>query len=216
MAIDTGRTVGRLLVVQLAGLIVPFVLLLPLVTSPGAYLDGAAPAATRILAGVVLLLGNGALTIGLSITAWPDFRRASESLAMWLIVLGALMLAVQVVDNVHILSMLSLSQAHATSGADADHALAVALGTTRRWAHLSELLVIDAWILTFYLNLARAAAVPRALVAFGLLTVAMHFAAIPVPGFLGFRAVAEAGMPMALSHLATGGWLALRGFAREP
>jgi hypothetical protein len=82
---------------------------------------------------------------------------------------------------------------------------------TRRWAHLSELLVIDAWILVFYLGLIRAGALPRLLSAFGLLTVAAHVVAIPLPGFLGLRAFAEAGMPMALSHLATAGWLVAKG-----
>jgi hypothetical protein len=205
-----GRLVGGLTFVQLAGLIVPFVLLLPIVTPPGAYVDSAAASSTRVLAGVLLLVVNGAVTIGISIAAWPALRRTSEALALWLVVLGALMLGVQMVDNIQILSMLSLSQAHAAAGAGADSLrdVATAIGTTRRWAHLSELLVIDAWILVFYLSLIRVGALPRLLSAFGLLTVGAHFVAIPLPAFLG---VAEAGMPMALSHIATAGWLVARG-----
>jgi len=208
-----GRLVGGLTFLQLVGLIVPFVLLLPIVTPPGAYLAFAAASSTRVLAGVLLLLVNGAVTIGISIAAWPALRRTSEGLALWLVVLGALMLGVQMVDNIHILSMLSLSQAHAAAGATADSPLdvAIAIGASRRWAHLSVLLVIDAWILVFYLSLIRAAALPRLLSAFGLLTVAAHFVAIPLPGFLGLRTVVEAGMPMALSHVATAGWLVARG-----
>ena len=208
-----GRLVGGLTFLQLVGLIVPFVLLLPIVTPPGAYLADAAASSTRIRAGVLLLAVNGAVTIGISIAAWPTLRRTSEALGLWLVVLGALMLGVQMVDNIHILSMLSLSQAHAAAGASADslREVATAIGTTRRWAHLSELLVIDAWILVFYLSLIRARALPRLLSAFGLLTVAAHFVAIPLPGFLGLRAVAEAGMPMALSHVATAGWLVAKG-----
>jgi hypothetical protein len=123
-----------------------------------------------------------------------------------------------VVDNVHVLSMLSLSQAHAGAGAVTDSLgeIAIAVGATRRWAHLSELLVIDAWILVFYLGLIRLGALPRALWAFGLLTVASHFAAIPLPGLLGLRAVPEAGMPMALSHVATAGWLVAKGLVPRP
>jgi hypothetical protein len=213
-----GRLVGGLTFLQLVGLIVPFVLLLPIVTPPGAYLASAAASPTRVLSGVLLLVVNGAVTIGISIAAWPTLRRTSEALALWLVVLGALMLGVQIVDNIHILSMLSLSQAHAVAGgaagaaADSLREVAAAIGATRRWAHLSELLVIDAWILVFYLSLIRAGALPRLLSAFGLLTVAAHFVAIPLPGFLGIRAVVEAGMPMALSHVATGAWLAAKGF----
>jgi len=208
-----GRLVGGLTFLQLVGLIVPFVLLLPIATPPGEYLASAADSSTRVLAGVLLLLVNGAVTIGISIAAWPTLRRTSEALALWLVVLGALMLAVQMVDNIHILSMLSLSQAHAAAGAAADslREVAAAIGATRRWAHLSELLVIDAWILVFYLSLIRAGALPRLLSAFGLLTVAVHFVAIPLPGFLGLRAVVEAGMPMALSHVATAAWLVAKG-----
>jgi hypothetical protein len=214
-----GRLVGGLTFLQLVGLIVPFVLLLPIVTPPGAYLASAAASSTRVRAGVLLLLVNGAVTIGISIAAWPTLRRTSEALAWWLVVLGALMLGVQMVDNIHILSMLSLSQAHAAAGETSDslREVATAIGTTRRWAHLSELLVIDAWILVFYLSLIRAGALPRLLSAFGLLTVAVHFAAIPLPGFLGHRAVVEAGMPMALSHVATAGWLVVKGLTpRSP
>lgn len=208
-----GRLVGGLTFLQLVGLIVPFVLLLPIVTPPGEYVTSAAAASSRIRAGVLLLTLNGGVTIGISIALWPVLRRASEALALWLVVLSALMLGVQMVDNVHILSMLSLSQAHAAAGAAPDslREVATALGATRRWAHYSELLVIDAWILAFYLSLVRIGAVPRVLWTFGLLTVAAHFAAIPLPGFLGFRALTEAGMPMALSHVATAGWLAARG-----
>jgi len=204
-----GRLVGGLTSLQLVGLIVPFVLLLPIVTPPGASLASAAASSTRILAGVLLLVVNGAVTVGIAIAAWPTLRRTSEALALWLVVLGALMLGVQMVDNIHILSMLSLSQAHAAAGAAADslREVATAVGTTRRWAHLSELLVIDAWILVFYLSLIRAGALPRLLSAFGLLTVAAHFVAIPLAGFLGGRG----GMPMALSHVATAGWLMAKG-----
>jgi hypothetical protein len=210
-----GRLVGGLTFLQLLGLIVPFVLLLPIVASPAAWLADAAASSTRIRTGVLLLLVNGAVTIGISIAAWPAVRRTSEALALWLVVLGALMFGVQVVDNVHVLSMLSLSQVHAAGGSGEDtlRAAALAIGTARRWAHLSELVVIDAWILVFYLNLIRARALPRLLSVFGLLTVASHFQAIPLPGFLGLGAVAVAGMPMALSHVATAGWLAAKGLA---
>jgi len=208
-----GRLVGGLTFLQLVGLIVPFVLLLPIATPPGEYLASAADSSTRVLAGVLLLLVNGAVTIGISIAAWPTLRRSSEALGLWLVVLGALMLGVQMVDNIHILSMLSLSQAHAAAGAASDslREVAAAASATRRWAHLSELVVIDAWILVFYLSLIRAGALPRLLSAFGLLTVAAHCLAIPLPGFLGLRAVGEAGMPMALSHVATAGWLVAKG-----
>ena len=114
--------------------------------------------------------------------------------------------------------MLSLSQAAAGAGAATDslRKAAIAVGTTRRWGHLSELVVIDAWILVFYLGLIRAGALPRLLSAFGLATVAMHVVAIPLRGFLGLHPVVEAGMPMAMSHVATASWLVARGLVSRP
>jgi hypothetical protein len=79
---------------------------------------------------VLLLVVNGAVTIGISIAAWPAIRRTSEALALWLVVLGALMPGVQMVDNIHTLSMLSLSQAHAAAGATADSLREVATATS--------------------------------------------------------------------------------------
>ncbi len=212
------RLVGGLTLLQLAGLIVPFVLLLPLAGPPGSFLARAADSSTRIVIGAMLLVANGAVTIGISVAFWPALRRASEALALWLVVVGALMLGIQMVDNVQVLSMLSLSRAHATAGADAGllRVVASAVGATRRWAHLSELLVIDAWILVFYLGLIRVGALPRPLSAFGLLTVTAHFLAIPLAGFLGYAPVVEAGMPMALSHVATSAWLMARGLGPSP
>ena len=61
------------------------------------------------------------------------------------------------------------------------------IGPTRKWVHFTELLVIDCWIFLLYSVLFRFALVPRALAAFGLLTVMLHFTGIPLPGFLGYR-----------------------------
>jgi hypothetical protein len=216
--LDRGRLVGTLLLVQLAGLIVPFVLLLPIVTAPAEWMVTAQRSATRITAGVLLLIVNGAVTIAISIAAWPVFRRTSEGLGLWLLVLGALWLAIQAVDNMHVLSMLSLSTSTGPAGAlapdDARLASAAALGVARRWAHIMALLAIDAWILCFYLNLIHGGALHRAVWTFGLMTVALHLIAIPLRSLLGLPSIGEAGMPMALSHLATGWWLWWRGLGR--
>jgi hypothetical protein len=60
---------GVLLFVQLVGLTLPFILLLP-ITTPD-FLTAAAPAAGQIRAAVLLLFANGGLTIGIAIAAFP-------------------------------------------------------------------------------------------------------------------------------------------------
>ncbi len=209
-----GRIIGILLFVQLAGLIVPFVLLHPLTRGPRDYLANAAGVSFQIKVAVFLLFANCTLTIGIAIAAWPVFRQHSERMALWLVAVSVIMFTLQAVDNAHILSMVSLSQQFAEAGSPDElfQTLAVVVGSARRWAHYSELLVIDCWIFLLYSILFRFAVVPRALAAFGLLTVMLHFTAIPLRGFLGYSLVTPLGMPMGLGHLALAVWLMAKGF----
>jgi hypothetical protein len=54
--------------------------------------------------------------------------------------------------------------------------------------------------------------VPRALAAFGLITVVLHFTGIALRGFLGYFPVALMGVPMALGHITLSTWLVAKGF----
>src|SRR6266508_5036191 len=211
---SVGRTIGMLLVVQLSGLIVPFVLLLPLTRGPRDFLANAVGASLQIKLAVFLLFANCALTIGIAIAAWPVFRQYSEAMALWLLAAGVIMFSLQAVDNAHMLSMMSLSQQYAQAGGPDElfQTLAAVVGSTRRWVHFTELLVIDCWIFLLYSVLYRFALVPRALAAFGLLTVMLHFTGIPLRGFLGYSLVTLLGVPMAFSHIALALWLMARGF----
>jgi len=211
---STGRLIGMLLFLQLAGLIVPFVLLLPLTTGPRNYLANAVGSSFQIKLAVFLLFANCALTIGITIAAFRVFRQYSEAMALWLLAASVMMFLLQAVDNVHVLSMLSLSQQYAQAGGPDElfQTLAAVVGSTRRWAHFAELLLIDCWIFSLYCILYRFALVPRALSAFGLITVASHFTGIPLRGFLGYGLVTPMGVPMALCHMTLAIWLMVKGF----
>lgn len=215
---SVGRLIGLLLLLQMAGLIVPFVMLHPIATSSRDWLPHAAASAVQIKAAVFLLFANTALTIGIAIAAWPVVRRYSERMALWLVALGVIMFALQAVDNAHMLSMVSLSQQFAEAGGAGEvfQPLAAAVGATRRWVHYSELLAIDAWILMFYGVLIRGSLVPRALAVFGLLTVVLHLTGITLPLWFGYRSVTLMGASMALSHVALAAWLMVRGFEERP
>lgn len=208
-----GRIIGVLLLLQLVGFILPFVLLHPLMSAD--YFTNAASHSFQIKAAVLLFFANGALTIGISILAWPVFRHYSEPMAMWLIVLSLIMFVLQAVDNVHIMSMLSLSQQYVDAGGVSSElytALATVVRMARRWAHYPELFAIDFWIMLFGAILLRFRLVPRALAVFGLLTVTLHFFAVPLPGFLGYGINTTLGVPMAFGLLANAVWLMVRGF----
>ena len=135
-------------------------------------------------------------------------------MTLWLLSVSLIMFVLQAVDNVHVLSMLSLSQHYAQAGGPDDlfRALATVVGSTRRWAHTTELLVIDWWIFLLYSVLYRFALVPRAVAVFGLITVVLHVIGIPLRGLLGYSPVALMGVPMALSHMTLAIWLVAKGF----
>ena len=208
----SGRTVGVLLLTQLAGLIVPFVMLLPL--TPAGFLETAAASSVQLKAAIALLLLNGALTIGISLVLWPLLRRYSEAGALLLIVASASMFILQAVDNAHLLSMLSLSQQYAQDGGHGEFlaATAAAVRSTRRWVHYATLCCIDAWLMALYVVLYRFALVPRALALFGAATVVLHFTGMILPFYLGYPGVTVMGASMAVSQLALVIWLMTKGF----
>src|ERR1041385_6466091 len=90
-----GRIVGLLLFVQLTGLIVPFIMLLP-VAGPD-FLENAAGGSFQLKTAVFLLFANGALTIGIAITGFPVFRSFSERMALWLLALSVIWFLMQAV-----------------------------------------------------------------------------------------------------------------------
>jgi Domain of unknown function (DUF4386) len=214
---SVGRIVGVLLFAQLAVLTLGFISLLPIATP--AFLAEAAGSSFQIRAAVLLLFASGALTVGIAVAGFPIFREQSWRLALSFLALSVIWFSAQAVDNVHILSMLSLSQRHVEGGAanaELSGALAELARSSRRWAHYTGLLVIDGWFFVFYGLLFRLSLVPRALAGFGLAMVAVHTAGITLPVFLGYSNVLETAYSLTLSYLAVGGWLAAKGFAERP
>jgi hypothetical protein len=210
-----GRTIGVMLLLQLVGFILPFVLLHPLMSAD--YIANAANYSFQIKAAVLLFFANGALTVGISIASWPFFKQYSEPMAMWLIVLSVIMFVLQASDNIHIMSMLSLSQQFVDAGSPAAQydAIAGVVRTTRRWSHYPELFAIDFWIMLFQVILLRFSLVPRPLAVFSLSTMVLHFVAVPLSGFLGYGINTTLGVPMAFGLLAISVWLIANGF-RDP
>jgi hypothetical protein len=208
----SGRTMGVLLFVQLVGLILPFVLLVP-VTTPG-FLEVAAGIANQIEVAVFLLFANSIITISISLVLFPFIRTHSEALALGFVALSVIWFSAQALDNVHILSMLSLSQQYAkdaTANVDAFETLGTAVRASRRWAHYTELLIIDAWFFAFYGLLLRCSLVPRPLAALGIAMAVVHATAIPLPVFVGYAGMPMLGISLAVSHVAVASWLVLKG-----
>src|SRR5688572_17235770 len=96
---STGRLIGALMLVQLVGLSLPFILMMPGLTTD--YLNAAAPMAGSIRSAVFLLFANAAVTLGIAIAAFPLFREYSLRTAIWLLAISTAWLVMQSVDNAH-------------------------------------------------------------------------------------------------------------------
>lgn len=210
-----GRILGLLLLVQLAGLIIPFVMLKVLYAPPG-FLESAAQSDPQVRWALMLLLANGALATGISIHASPFLQASGAGLARWLVVTGVAWLILQAMDNTQVLAMLSLSERYAAA-AGAQRELFDAVGalasSTRRTAHYTVLLAIGTWMMLFYSALWRARLVPRAIVALGVLAAALHLGGVSLPALLGLPRMMQVAPGLAVSHGALIVWLLATGFA---
>lgn len=216
-----GRIIGLLFLVHLAtGLIVPYVLLQPLTKPPADFLDTAAGMSSLVRLNVLLLFVGGAISVGISIAVWPVVRERSYRLGLWLLALALVNFTLQIVENSHWLSMLSVSQAYAeASAAEAGlfRSLGIVVRSAWKWAHYSHILVVVVWIFTLYCLAFRCALVPRALAAIGMVTSVLQVTGITLPVFAGYRMPFPEvfGMPLGLSNLVLSVWLMAKGF-KEP
>jgi hypothetical protein len=200
----------------LAQIIVAFIaqfVLLAGVSAPPGFMANAAGSALQVRVSVLLWFGASALTLAIAIVALPLFRRYSDRMALLYVALGVLGLSTSALDNVAVLSMLSLSQENANGGAanETFQALAAMARSARYAAHYINLLVGGITTFTLVSILFRFALVPRALAAFGLATFPIQMTAVAMP-LLGYPYQAVMLLPAALSLFALVLWLIMRGF----
>jgi hypothetical protein len=162
-----GRTIGLLMLVRVVLAPMVYFRLLPPATSSG-FLATAAGNAVQVRLAVLLALVLGGLTLAIAIVVMPVLRRHSERMTFTFVALSAIGFATLAMDNVGILSMVSLSEQYANASAPDD--LYQVLGQMARseWrgAHYTNLIVGHVAALVFNLILYRAALVPRALAGF--------------------------------------------------
>ena len=213
-ASGASRIIGVLVLAQMVGgALVNFVLMAPLFGEPG-FLVNAAAHAPQISLSVLLGLAVGALSLGIAITAFPVFRQYSQAMALWFVALAVVSLSLSAVENISVMSMLSLSEAYAkANGAERElfQALRVIVSSARNWAHYIGLIVAGSTLLVLYAVLYRFALVPRALAAFGLAAVVLQITAVAMPLF-GQGIVFLMLAPLGVSQLALALWLIAKGF----
>ena len=214
---NAARTIAILLILQMAcGPIVNFVLLEPVI-GRGVFLENAAAHPLQIGIAVVVGLAMSAFSVGIAIAASPVLRQYSKAMAQWLLAIAVAAFALAAVENVAVLSMLSLSQAYAKADPADGHllqTLAVTVTSPRIWAHYLGLIFAGSFAGVLYAALFRFALVPRALAAFGILASLLEIIGVAMPLF-GRAVVFPMLAPLGLAHLALMIWLIAKGFA-EP
>lgn len=214
---SAGRVVGLLLLVQLTALIMPYVLLHPVSARSGAFLESAAPMAGTLRLCVLILFIGGAVSLAISVIAWPIVRERRPRLGLWLLALAVINFTLQLIENAHWLTLLTISQAYSSAGADPEvfRALGIAAHASFRWAHYSHILIVVAWLFTLFLAFHRGAMVPRPVAALGMATALLHFIGITLPAFGGYLMPSPDlfGAPLGVFILLAALWLIARGFA---
>jgi hypothetical protein len=213
-----GRIIGVLIIIQMVGGgLVNFTLEAPLFGAPG-FLVNAALHSKQLGLGVFLGLVTEALWVGIAITAFPIFARHTLTMALWFVALAVVVLAVAVVENAAVMSMVSLSEAYTkTSVAEREQIQIVKIVVTsaRNWAHYLARIFDGGTIFVFYVVLFRFALVPRALASLGLIAVPLMVTTLAMP-FLGHDVVFPMLAPLGLSQLILAVWLITKGFRDQP
>jgi hypothetical protein len=214
-AMSAGRVAGVLLIVQMtAGYVTNFVLLEPATAPPG-FLVNAAPHALQVGAAALLGIVAGAISLAVAITVLPILRGLSERMAFLFLALSTTALALSVVENAKVMSLLSLSQAYAASnGADAASfaGLRGVVAAARNWAHFSQLIVGGSTFVALFAALYRFALIPRVLAGFAVLGAALQMTTVARP-FLGGQVIFPLLAPAGIAFLLSAVWLIAKGFA---
>jgi Domain of unknown function (DUF4386) len=213
-----GRIIGVLVIVQMIfGVLVNFVLEAPLFDPPG-FLVNAAHHSRQIGFAALLGLITEGLWLGIAATAFPLFFRHSRTMTLWFAALAVVVLAVAVVENAAVMSMVSLSEAYEKASAvDREHleTIRVVVASARNWPHFLARMLDGSTIFAFYAVLYQSALVPRVLAGFGLIASVLQVGGLAMPLF-GHDVVFSMLAPLGLIQLILAVWLIARGFRMAP
>jgi Domain of unknown function (DUF4386) len=212
--IRTGRIVGALLLLLIiGGILTNFVLTESLFGEPG-FLIAAAGNASKIALSALVGVAMGLVSIGFASLLYPVFRQRSQTLGLYYFALVVAGFALTVVENISVMSLLSLSQAYAEAGGATPElfdGLRIVVKSARNWTHYIGLIVSGCSVFVFYVAMFRFRLIPRWLSVIGLLTVCSQLYAVSTPLFgidVDFRFIA----PLGICQIVLAFWLMVRGF----
>ena len=210
----TAIIIGVLILTQMAGsALVNFFAEAPLFDG-GGFLVNAAVHSNQVAVAVFIAIAMEATWVAIAILAFPIIAGYSTRAALTLLAVAVLCLAIGVVENAAVMSMISLSQAYAVASADGRgqlEAMRVVVSSARNWPHFLGRMFDGLASLAFYIALFRFALVPRAIGALGIIAVASMLTGLAMP-FFGRPVIFPLLAPLGLTQLALAVWLIARGF----
>jgi len=216
------RTVGALLIVLLAaGLTTPYIVLHPLTTAPAGFLAEAARMEPMLRLLVLSLFVGGVVPLAVSVLLGPALQARTPRGGLLLFALAIVNLMLQMMENSHWLTMLTLSREYVSAAPQAVAGLEL-LGTAERaawkWVHYSHIFIVVAWLFSLFAVLGVARMAPRSLAGVGMLLCLSHFVGITLPMFAGYRMPFQMyfGAPLSLAIMALAGWAMARGLGETP
>jgi hypothetical protein len=213
--LSVGRTLGALLLVQMAvGIWINFGLLAPVFQPPG-FLHNAAEHPARIGLSALLGIGGSGLSLLAMSLLWPWVSKAGPVLARVYAAVVVASFVGALIEQGAVLSMLSLSENFQRAGTDAEalyQGLRGVVAAQRNWAHYIHLLISGVGLLAMHALLFRGRCLPRLLTGFGMLAALLQMYSVAQPLF-GGEVVMPLLAPLALSELLLALWLLARGLA---
>jgi len=215
--VDTDRTLGRLLggliLLQLGCGIASNLWLTAPLFGEGGYLALTTAEMATIRASVLFTLATACLGVIIALLAQAPFRRRGPLPGRALLVFSAVALAVGVVEQAGVLSMVMVAETlgqTATDAVDPGPAVRVLGALLRNASHYLGLLASGVSLFIFYAGLLVLRLVPRFLANFGLFAVALQLYAIG-SAVMGAEVNFALLAPLALSQLLLALWLLVRG-----
>ena len=141
---------GALMLTQIVGGVASnFVLTAPLFEPPG-FLETAAPNSTQIAISVLLAIALAGITVAIAAITFPVIWKRSQPLAVLLAAFAAAGMAVGVLEQINVMSMVSLSQAYVkVSIAERENfqLLRGIVAASRNWSHYVNLVLAGCTLL---------------------------------------------------------------------
>lgn len=213
-----GLFVGVLIILQMVGSgLVNLVMEAPLFVEPG-FLVNAASHSQQIGLAALIGLISAVVWLGIAVTVFPVFFQYSQRMTLWLLALVIVVAAIGVVENIGVLSMLSVSEAYAKAGnveREYLQAVQIVVSSPRNWSHFIVRIFAGSTNLVFYAVLFRFSLIPRIIAGFGVLAAILMITVLTLTLF-GYDVIFPLLAPMGLSNLAAALWLMAKGFRGQP